>query len=44
MELYHYINTAGQRFPLPERPSEPPDCWEKEEYDEWGDEEVDHKN
>lgn len=25
-----YYNTAGQRFPLPERNLEPPDCWREE--------------
>lgn len=27
----YYYNTAGQRFILPERPLEPPDCWAEEE-------------
>lgn len=25
--MAYYYNTAGQRFTLPERPLEPPDCW-----------------
>lgn len=25
--MSYYYNTAGQRFALPERPLEPPDCW-----------------
>ena len=29
MSLYFYTNMAGQRFPLPERPLEPPDCFEE---------------
>ena len=28
MDFYYY-NGAGQCFPLPERPLEPPDCWGK---------------
>lgn len=42
---YYYTNAAGQRFPWPERPSDPPDCWdevleepEEEEYDRVEDE------
>lgn len=27
---YYYYNAAGQCFPLPERPLEPPDCWGEE--------------
>lgn len=40
-----YYNAAGQRFDLPERPLDPPDCWgeepgepEEEEYDRAEDE------
>lgn len=25
--MAYYYNAAGQRFALPERPLEPPDCW-----------------
>lgn len=25
--MREYWNAAGQHFPLPERPLEPPDCW-----------------
>lgn len=28
--MSYYYNAAGQRFPLPERPLEPPDCREPE--------------
>ncbi len=31
-----YYNAAGQRYALPERPLEPPDCWVRQ-YDENGD-------
>lgn len=42
--MMYYYNTAGQRFALPERPLEPPDCWGEEpdepeaEYDRAEDE------
>lgn len=29
--MSYYYNAAGQRFPLPERPLEPPDVWVKNE-------------
>lgn len=35
MNCFYYHNMAGQRFELPERPLEPPDCWRCEDgYDE----------
>lgn len=34
MNPYFYYNAAGQRFPLPERPLEPPDCRIPEEEPE----------
>lgn len=27
MNPYFYTNAAGQQFPMPERPLEPPDCY-----------------
>lgn len=44
MNPYCYYNGAGQCFPLPERPLEPPDCREEEAYGMGEDEGVDHKN
>lgn len=32
--MSYYYNSAGQRFDLPERPLEPPDCWGSEEPEE----------
>ncbi len=29
MNPYYYYNGAGQRFPLPERAPEPPNCFEE---------------
>lgn len=34
----NYWNAAGQCFPLPERPLEPPDCWGETEGEESDDE------
>ena len=31
MELFYYTNAAGQRFPIPEQPLEPPEEPEGEE-------------
>lgn len=36
--MSYYYNTAGQRFPLPERPLEPPDCWVEEVPEDEGEE------
>ena len=33
MSPYEYMNAAGQRFALLERPLEPPDCWQEEVED-----------
>lgn len=30
----YYYNMIGQRFILPERPLEPPDCWAEEEQED----------
>lgn len=37
-----YWNAAGQHFPLPELPLEPPDCWGPDKA-ETGDEEHEHR-
>lgn len=34
----YYYNAAGQRFILPERALEPPDCWEEYEPEPYEDE------
>lgn len=38
--MAYYTNAAGQTFPLPERPIEPPDFWEAEVNDEEIDEDA----